>query len=190
MSELARLLQEWEVEWTRLGMPVEEILLPGLALTQVVDTLTSTFGAVHDDVPEWFAWHDGSPPRLEVDAAPIGAPILPLALCLRERETQMAVSRDVPVYSPGMPRWDAHWLPLTPDTGGGSYVVDTTTGQVLDVSWWSGEDLGRVVAEDLASAVQVWLEVLRGGYYQWADGRWQYNFTAVPRHFRGTGLVG
>jgi hypothetical protein len=172
-------------------MPVEEILLPGLELDPVVDTLTRTFGTVHDDVPQWFAWHDGSPPNLAVDAAPIGWPILPLALCLRERETQMAVSRDeVPDDYPDAYRWDAGWLPLTPDSGGGSFVVDTATGQVLYVSWWSGGDRGRVVADDLASAVQVWLEALRGGYYQWADGRWQYDFTAVPRHLRGTGLVG
>jgi cell wall assembly regulator SMI1 len=191
MSELSRLLQEWEGEWTRLGLPVEEALSPGLELEHVVDTLTSTFGTVNEELPQWFVWHDGSPPGLNVDAAPIGAPILPLALCLRERETQMAVSRnEVPDHYPDIYRWDAHWLPLTPDSGGGSYVVDTATGQVLDVSWWSGEDLGRVVAEDMASAVQVWLEVLRGGYYQWADGRWQYDYTAVPQHLRATGLVG
>ena len=190
MPDLSRLLHEWEGEWIRLGVPVEEILLPGLELDQVVDTLTRTFGTVHDDVPQWFAWHDGSPPRLGVDAAQIGWPILPLALCLRERETQMAVDREILLYTPQMHRWDARWLPLTPDTGGGSYVVDTATGQVLDVSWWSGGDLDRVVAEDLSSAVQVWLEVLRGGYYQWSDGRWQYDFAAVPPHFRGTGLVG
>jgi cell wall assembly regulator SMI1 len=190
MSELSRLLHEWEGEWTRLGMPVEENLSPGLELDRVVDALTSTFGAVNDDVPQWFVWHDGSPPRLDVLAAPIGWPILPLALCLRQREQQMAVSRELPDSNPEMSRWDARWLPLTPDTGGGSYVVDTASGQVLDVSWWSGEDLGRVVAEDLASAVRVWLEALRGGHYQWVDGQWEYDYAAVPQYLRATGLVG
>lgn len=136
MSDLPGLLQKLERQWVALGVPGEDILLPGLDPWQVADILTRTVGAAPDALVHWFSWHDGSPPGRGWDAAPIGAPILPLAHCLREREVQLTVARDEPSY-PGTLLWDPEWLPLSPDTGGGSYAVDTSDGGLIYVSWWS-----------------------------------------------------
>jgi hypothetical protein len=64
-----------------------------------------------------------------------------------------------------------------------------TTGQFLLVDWM-GDDFVSTPADDLASAVSIWVQVLKGGHYRWTEGQWDYDSGGFPRSLRVGGLVG
>lgn len=167
--------------------PTDQVLMPGLDARQVAATLVETVGSAPDHLVHWFSWHDGVRPDAGWEAAPLGAQILSLQHCLVQLERQLTVNADQTPYS-GMFRWDPRVLPRTPDTGGGSFALDTVSGRLLYIHWEDSDD--SEVSEDLAAAAKVWLEVLQCGVHRWQDRRWHYEYTDIPLQFRVTRLVG
>ena len=158
------------------------MLQRGLSGVHVAERLAGLVGVAHEDLVDWFMWHDGSRPGSFWMAAPTGSGIVPLDSCLRLRDEMLKISLE-----PGIARWHPHWLPLT--DGPAAYTLDMTTGQFLLVDWW-GEDFVSTPAADLASAVSVWVQALKDGHYRWADDHWDYDFAGFPLSLRVGGLVG
>jgi hypothetical protein len=185
MTDLPSLLQHLEEQWRRLGVDVEGVLKPGLSARDVAEQLTALVGTAHDDVLDWFNWHDGSWPETRWVAAPTGSRILPLEHCLRLRGEMLTINSK-PGVEEELPRWHSHWLPLTDDPA--AYTVDMTTGQFLLVDWWDAEFVSTP-ADDLAGAVSVWAQALRDGHYRWSNDQWAHDYATLPLWLRTSGLV-
>jgi hypothetical protein len=188
VTELPALLQKWEKQWRLLGSDVDTVLRPGLSAQAVTEQLTASVGPAHEDLVNWFSWHDGSQLESAWIAAPTGRQILPLQGCLRLRDQMLRIKSE-PESDVELPRWDPRWLPLTDNKVGAVYAVDTVTGSFLSVDWWDA-DFVSTHADGLSGAVAAWVQALQGGYYEWAEDHWEYDFAALPASLRTTGLVG
>lgn len=198
MTGLSDLLVQLQAEWSRLGLDVAQSFAPGINDEVVRSQLAVISTTPCEEAVEWFAWHNG-PSTVPTEIAPSGFDILAIEESLAERSVRQRIAVDAaadmgdPRYPPAA-YWRDSWLPIGRIGGAAVLALDVTAGAVsapvYNVDW---EDLiasGRPAAASLAEVVSLWLAVLRGGYYTWVDGHWQYDFAAVPVAYRASRLVG
>jgi hypothetical protein len=198
MSDLSELLQALDARWWDLGMPVDEILAPGLSETEVRSTLSAVTERPCDEIVEWFTWHNGrlDPRPNLVLAAPSGFALLSVIGALAERSGSQAVAIEAAAMEPeaGLTpaeHWPSSWLPIGENGSGGLLVAEIGTDPIhapLRFHDWGGESPAGVPS--LVAAVQLWLTVLDTGVYAWADGMWHYDYLALPVDYKRMGLVG
>lgn len=184
MTTTHALLDDLEREWARLGVPVGDVLSPGLDPGEVERVVTSATGQVTADVITWFTWHNGSPSNWF--AAPLQQTLLGLSLALEVRQEMLAVSASVPEGAAYRPQW----LPIGDMGVGVRMVIDTKSGELYRLDWQALETFETPLAADLAAAVTVWKDVLAAGYYRWDGSDWQYDYLALPVDLKVRGLIG
>ncbi len=198
MSELPELLAELDVEWRRLGLDVDHSLAPGVPNEVSHAELAVISSAPCEEAVEWFAWHNG-PSAAPIEMAPSGFDMLSITEAMAERSSRRRLAADAAadMDDPDFPvaaYWRDSWLPIGRIGGAAVLAVDLAADAVsaptYNVDW---EDLiasGQPAMSSLVEVVQLWLTVLRGDYYRWIDGHWQYDFAAVPAVYRASRLVG
>jgi hypothetical protein len=198
MSELPDLLAELEVEWNRLGLDVDQSLAPGIPTEVARAELAVISSDPCEEAVEWFAWHNG-PSAAPIEIAPSGFDFLSIKQSVAERSSRRHIAADAAadMDDPGFPTtawWRDSWLPIGRIGGAAVLAIDLATDAVsapaYNVDWQDLIASGRPAAASLAEVVKLWLTVLRGDYYRWIDGHWQYDFAAVPAAYRASRLVG
>ena len=178
MSKLSELLHALDKRWRSLGMPVDELLAPGLAEDVVRSTLSNVTQHLSDEIVDWFAWHNGRfEPRNLVLAAPSGCALLSITEALAERAQSRSVAVEAAATEPelGMAPeeyWPDSWLPIAENGSGGLLVVDVVRdGSKAPARFhdWEGDSVEG--ASSLVVAAQLWLAVLDTGLYTWAGGK-------------------
>ncbi|MDQ1685216.1 MAG: hypothetical protein QOC82_1953 [Frankiaceae bacterium] len=89
--------------------------------------------------------------------------------------------------------WHATWLPfmvagaerLYVDCAGPSSAVSPV--RLVSSDW---EDFATERTPSLTAAVEMWVQALDAGHYHWseADGHWICDYSALPSHWRTSGL--
>jgi hypothetical protein len=199
VTELSDLLVQLESAWEEHGFSPAEWLAPGIDHALAREAIAGVSGSPCQEALDWFGWHNGSiDDRTEVELAPSGFTLLSIEQSLAERavriEGAMALAELPPDPLPVSVFWRDSWLPIGRMSTAAVLVVDlaadTTAAPVYNVDWQNLTSPGVPATPSLADAVTVWLSVLAGGYYQWAEGFWHYDFSAVPKEFRRSRLVG
>jgi hypothetical protein len=198
MSELPDVLAEMDVEWARLGLDVNRFVAPGIDEDSTRTELSGISMTPCREAVEWFAWHNG-PLAASIQIAPSGFDLLSIHDSVAEHfsRRRLAAELATSINDPDFPAsvfWRDTWLPI--GRIGGAAVLsldlaaDAVSAPIYNVDWQDLIGCGRPVATSLTEAVNLWLTVLRADYYRWIDGQWQYDFAAVPRAYRASGLVG
>lgn len=207
MSELSRKLRDWEDQWRRQGVSVDDYLAPPTTRERVHEILTNVGLHACEEAVDWFTWHDGARVHpLAFEVAP--SPFLPLSLeeatADRDSRREVAVLTASDVRGEGCPEledpdyyWEPTWLPIARDSGPRVVALELTADardcpvRVID-PWASGEDSYRQVsAPSLTEAVRLWMEWMEHGGWAWSpdQARWIRNWEAVPLQIRLTGLI-
>lgn len=207
-DDLARALSDLERRWRALGVPVEEVLQPGLSPAAVNQTIRAAMeesvraaGSTLElsEAERWFGWHDGTPSGIEWVAAPTGMTLFTLEQALRER-LMMLNAAEEQVYADAHKLWRNTWLPIARNGVGVLLALDLLNGPRADDA---GEDVASVVYIDwedpqhyyrpapaLLAAMAIWASALDTGLYSWDGTDWVYDFRAVPLELVRTRLVG
>jgi hypothetical protein len=186
VSGLREALGDLEMAWASLGIAIDITLKPGLSEDHVRAVLTDAFGYAHPDLVQWFSWHDGQSQASGPIIAPLGGFLLPLHLCLVERQKNLDIGPDP--YEFGDMTFSPTWLPLTDHPPLVSF--DTQSGAIRAISWNDNESFIETAAPDLTTAVRLWIIALKGGYYRWYANKWHYDYAEIPLEIRSSGLVG
>jgi hypothetical protein len=198
MSELPDLLTEVDVQWDRLGLDVNRFAAPGIHEVAVRSELGAISSRPCQEAVEWFAWHNG-PLAAPIEIAPSGFDLLSIKEAVAEHLSRRRMAADA-AADMGDPDFPASayfrdtWLPIGRIGGAAVLAIDlagdAVSAPVYNVDWQDLIGSGRPAAASLAEVVKLWLAVLRGDYYRWVDGRWQYDFAAIPAAYRASRLVG
>lgn len=207
-DDLAKALSDLERRWRALGVPVNELLRPGLSPAAVSHTIGAAMetsaGAPGStlqlsEAERWFSWRDGTRPGAHWVAAPMAKTLLSLQQALAERALMLSSARDQD-YADPHDLWRHSWLPigdsgvgvllaldLEANTSGGVEVGES--GSVVYVDWSDPQHYYRPVPTLLA-ATSIWAAALDTGVYSWDGQDWVYDFKALPRELLQTWLVG
>jgi cell wall assembly regulator SMI1 len=175
-------LHELEAEWQRQGAPIAGLLRPGLTEAELDGVAAQLGVSLPPEVRQLWSWHDGT----HAEPGQEGADIGPGGFIFHSTEDVVEHHRwnmEVHATSPEpelLPDWFWHrsWVPfMTVDahrlyidcdrqTSGGDSPVRAVPHD------WVGFDTD--VACSLASAVSLWVWLLREGHFAWnpATGCW------------------
>lgn len=208
-DDLAKALSDLERRWRALGVPVNEVLRPGLSPAAVTHTIRATMDTSAQaagstlqlsEVERWFGWHDGTLLGMDWVAAPSGMTLFTLERGLQERQMMLSLAQEQK-FTEAYRLWRRTWLPIG-DSGvgvllvldldanaSGSGVEEGGSGSVVYVDWSNPQHYRRPVPTLLA-ATSIWAAALDTGAYSWNGEEWVYDFRAVPLELRRTWLVG
>jgi hypothetical protein len=188
---LAGLLDEFETELVRVGVPVDDFLRPG-AHTDFVREVFDRNGLVApDEAVVWFSWHDG-PTRV-----PGGNQPLPLfdTWSLDEADDRRH-SDGAQQMGSGPDDWDPNWFQIIGPNAG--IAIDCSEppqrpalvralSHTREMGTQREQTLQQVVS--LCTPVTWWIEAIREGWYEWFPelNGWEYDSMAQPsiRRLRG-----
>ena len=177
---LAGLLQEFEHELSRAGVPVEQALSPGLERDQVGGIFDHLGLPVPDEIAVWFGWHNG------VTSLPLWGKAFPRFefYPIEVVESRYAREGGQPLgYSDR--EWNPNWIHLLGDNNGMAIECGEPTNAAphvrpLDIAgeWGTQTDNGYFQVVSLCTPVTWWIESLRKGEYTWhPEARaWDWDF--------------
>ncbi len=188
---LAELLDQFETELVRVGVPVGRFLQPGAHPDYVRDVFDRNGLTAPDEAVVWFSWHDG-PTRI-----PGGNHPLPRfeIWSLDEADDRRHSDGAQPLgRSPD--EWDPDWFQIMGPVAGLAMNCGEPVERVplvralshtLEMGTQPDQTLQQVVS--LCTPVTWWIEGIREGWYTWIPelNGWDYDFMAQPviRRLRG-----
>jgi len=199
LSELSDRLAQLDDALQSQGFPSGELLAPGVDEAAAREGLAGVSSALCQEALDWFGWHNGSVSGHPDEVlAPSGFALLSIEQSLAERATRAESARALAGLPPDpLPVdvfWRDSWLPIGRMSTAAVLVLDfasdAAAAPVYRVDWQDLAASGVPVAPSLANAVGIWLSVLNGGYYQWEDNAWQYDYSTVPKELRRSRLLG
>ena len=177
---LEGLLEEFENELSRAGVPVEQSLAPGLERDQVARVFDRLGLPVPDEIAVWFAWHNGVVdlslwsrvfPRFE---------FYPIDVV----ESRYSNEGGQPLgYKDG--EWNPNWIHLLGDNNGVAFECRGPTSAAPRVrpiestgEWGTQVDNGFCQVVSLCTPVAWWIESLRKGEFTWHPQAraWDWDF--------------
>jgi hypothetical protein len=191
-SLLRDLLDTFEDELRRQGVPVNEYLRSGLP----ADALLETFAASDIDAPRelivWFGWHNG-PTRVEGSHQ-----VFPLFWFWSIEETIKLNPPNPTGYLVGEKNleWNPNWLKIMGQGNGLAVSVEDALGEpplvrsvTYDLAHGTQADDTAHQVVSLCTPVTWWIESLREGWYRWlpSEKAWDIDFNKQPaeRYARG-----
>jgi hypothetical protein len=193
---LRTLLDEYQCELVKRGVPVDRWLAPGTSPERIRTALSEVGLAANDEVVTWFSWHDGVAEDVEFRVAAHAMPnfvAAPLSYAI-QRYRDSVLEFELP-YGTDVP-WDYFmfgagegWLRLIDDNRGCAIDCSGTREQGRPPIIRSAtESFGMPGNEKFFQAVSLctlvtwWLESLRTGGFHWNSGaqQWDIDDSALP----------
>jgi hypothetical protein len=189
------LLSSLEDRWRSQGARVVERLRPGLTRSEQEGTLSSLALVLPDEGTLWWEWHDGAmTPDGNYELLGPDLPFLPLAKSVEWYREFRAIAEEENADAD----WPPEWFPLTTSSQG-PIVIDCSIGPgrptpIRKIDWAnapSTESLAEPRASSLGELVRWWIDALDVGAWRYdaAVGRWDYDWTLLPRDRELTGLL-
>ena len=187
-------LTEWEEAWRTRGVPVDDLLAPGLHPDEIRAAID--FAPVHDDAITWYSWRNGAKqPTARMEAVPSGRILTSLSEALRERDSILSIGADEGIEGTE-DAYGRSWLPVASSESVYLLSLDLNRGEVFrsDVAWgWSTEyPLWHLqIGDNLETLVRTWIAELARGDYLWNEGGWfDYDGLDQPMDLRSRHVLG
>ena len=187
-------LTEWEEAWRARGVPVDDLLAPGLHPDEI--RVAIEFAPVHDDAITWYSWRNGANPLTpRMEAVPSGRILTSLSEALRERDEILSSEADEGIND-AEDAYRRSWLPVASSERGNLLSLDLNRGDVFrsDVGeGWSTEypQWHLQISANLETLVRAWIAELSRGDYSWNAGGW-FDFDGLdqPKDLRSRHVLG
>jgi hypothetical protein len=181
---LAHLLDIFESELRRQGVPVDAYLRPGAQASEVRETFERNNLNAPDEVLVWFGWHDG-PVRSTASHL-----VLPMFMSWSVAEVD--TMRNSPGAQPfGLEdwQWNPSWVQIMGDQNGLAVRCDNEPSAaplvrgLLSGQYGTQPDVTRRQVVSLCTPVTWWIDALQHGWYRWvvSANAWETDHSLQPR---------